>query len=101
MRQGRWLENHITTWLDHENSLEKEESDVGKDNQRSWNTMPEIKKNPQSLGWRTKSDDLSAEILQSSGGNRGLAHFKLLAWVFQDFNIKVDLGQLAKTKAEI
>ena len=49
----------------------------------------------QSLGRRTKSDDLSAEILQSSGGNRGLAHFKLLDWVFQDFNIRVDLGQLA------
>ena len=49
----------------------------------------------QSLGRRTKSDDLSAEIWQSSGGNRGLAHFKLLDWVFQDFNIRVDLGQLA------
>ena len=45
MHQGRWLENHITSWLDHENSLEKEESDVGKDNQQSRNTMPEIKKN--------------------------------------------------------
>ena len=45
MHQGRWLENHITSWLDHENSLEKEGSIVGKDNQRSWNTMPEIKKN--------------------------------------------------------
>ena len=53
------------------------------------------RKIPQSLGRRTKSDDLSAEIWQSSGGNRGLAHFKLLDWVFQDFNIRVDLGQLA------
>ena len=41
MHQSGWLENHITSWLDHE----KEESDVGRDNQRSWNTMPEIKKN--------------------------------------------------------
>ena len=70
-------------------------SDPGTDCQRS-------RKNPQSLGWRTKSDDLSAEIWQSiGGGNRGLAQFKLLARVFQDFNIKLDLRQLAKTKAEI
>ena len=38
------------------------------------------RKIPQSLGRQTKSDDLSAEIWQSTGGgNRGLAHFKLLA----------------------
>ena len=70
-------------------------SDLGTQCQKS-------RKIPQSLGRRTKSDDLSAEIWQSTGGgNRGLAHFKLLAWVFQDFNIKADLGQLTKTKAEI
>ena len=60
------------------------------------------RKIPQSLGRRTKSDDLSAEIWQSTGGgNRGLAHFKLLARVFHDFNIKLDLRQLASPKAEI
>ena len=31
------------------------------------------RKIPQSLGRRTKSDDLSAEIWQSTAGNRGLA----------------------------
>lgn len=40
----------------------------------------------------TKSDDLPAEIWQSTGGNRGLAQFELLARVFQDFNITVDPG---------
>ena len=48
-------------------------SDLGTQCQKS-------RKIPQSLGRRTKSDDLSAEIWQSTGGgNRGLAHFKLLA----------------------
>ena len=70
-------------------------SDLGTQCQKS-------RKIPQSLGWRTKSDDLSAEIWQSTGGgNRGLAHFKLLARVFHDFNIKLDLRQLANPKAEI
>ena len=38
----------------------------------------------------TKSDDLPAEIWQSTGGNRGLARFELLARVFQDFHTEVD-----------
>ena len=40
----------------------------------------------------TKSDDLPAEIWQSTGGNRGLAQLELLARVFQDFDITVDPG---------
>ena len=68
-------------------------SDLGTQCQKS-------RKIPQSLGWRTKSDDLSAEIWQSTGGgNRGLAHFKLSAWVFQDFKQIWDSWQRPKLKS--